>query len=140
MIDYSKLQKSLSHLELQYANYLSSQSRSALSDLDKEAIAESCIQRFEVCYDCAWKVLKRYLIEILGIPDVPNSPKPVFRLANENKLFSGSIEDWLRYADVRTNTAHDYDGDKALLCIKELRGFIDETRSLLTTMSGELQT
>jgi len=137
MIDYSKLQKSLSHLELQYSNYLSSQSRNTLSDLDKEAIAESCIQRFEVCYDCTWKVLKRYLIEVLGIPEVPNSPKPVFRLANENKLFVSSIEDWLRYADVRTKTAHDYDGDKALLCINELRGFIDETRALLTKMSGE---
>ena len=68
MIDYSKLRKSLSHLELQYSNYLTSQNRTGLSDLDKEAIAESCIQRFEVCYDCTLKVLKRYLIETLGIP------------------------------------------------------------------------
>ena len=137
MIDYSKLKKSLSHLELQYSNYLTSQSRASLSDLDKEAIAESCIQRFEVCYDSTWKVLKRYLIENLGIPDVPDSPKPVFRLANENKLFAGSIEAWLRYADVRTNTAHDYDGDKAQHCIAELSGFINETRALYTAMAGE---
>jgi nucleotidyltransferase substrate binding protein (TIGR01987 family) len=138
MIDYSKLQKSLSHLESQYSNYLGSQTRESLSDLDKEAIAESCIQRFEVCYDCAWKVLKRYLIENLGIPEVPNSPKPVFRLANENKLFNGTIEAWLRYADVRTNTAHDYDGDKAQHCLQELGGFINETRALYKAMSGVL--
>ena len=137
MIDYSKLKKSLSHLELQYANYLDSQNQANLSVLNKEAIFESCIQRFEICYDCTWKVLKRYLIENLGIPDVPNSPKPVFRLANENKLFAGSIEAWLRYADVRTNTAHDYDGDKAQHCIAELSGFIHETRALYATMSGE---
>ena len=137
MIDYGILRKSLSHLELQYSNYLTSQNRTGLSDLDKEAIAESCIQRFEVCYDCTLKVLKRYLIETLGIPDVPNSPKPVFRLANENKLFAGSIEAWLRYADVRTNTAHDYDGDKAQHCIAELSGFIHDARALYTTISGE---
>lgn len=136
-MDYSKLKKSLSHLELQYSNFLTSQSRTNLTDLDKEAIAEACIQRFEVCYDCVWKVLKRYLIEVLGIPEVPNSPKPAFRFANENKLFSSSIEAWLRYADVRTNTAQDYDGDKAQHCIKELGGFIDETRALYTAMSGE---
>jgi hypothetical protein len=68
---------------------------------------------------------------------VPNSPKPVFRLANENKLFNGTIEAWLRYADVRTNTAHDYDGDKAQHYIQELSGFINETRALYTVMSGE---
>ena len=51
MIDYSKLKKSLSHLELQYANYLDSHNQPNLSVLNKEAIIESCIQRFEICHD-----------------------------------------------------------------------------------------
>ena len=41
MIDYSKLKKSLSHLELQYANYLDSHNQANLSVLNKEAIVES---------------------------------------------------------------------------------------------------
>ena len=56
------------------------ESDASLPELIREAIAESVIQRFETCYDCLWKVLKRYLIEKLGLAEVPNSPNPIFRL------------------------------------------------------------
>ena len=42
----------------------------------EKAVAESVIQRFETCYDCLWKVLKRYLVEELGVANAPNSPSP----------------------------------------------------------------
>jgi hypothetical protein len=58
-------------------------------------------------------------------------------LANENKLLAGSIEAWLVYADTRTNTAQDYDGDKAQQCIARLNGFLKDTRALYTVMTGE---
>ena len=67
------------------------------------------IQRFETCYDCLWKVLKRYLSEGLGLPDIPNSPRPIFRLAHENDLFDSPLERWLQYAEARIDTSHDYD-------------------------------
>lgn len=111
MIDYEHLQKSLSHLEEQFLNYQSLDP--ALPRLMQEAVAESVIQRFEISYDCLWKVLKRYLAEELGIPEVPNSPKPIFRLAAENNLLVTPIEQWLGYADARINTTHDYSGEKA---------------------------
>ena len=57
MIDYSKFQKALKHLQLQYENYNTLDDRQDLTDIDREAIAESVIQRYEVCYDCLWKVL-----------------------------------------------------------------------------------
>ena len=59
MIDYDKFQLSLKRLEEQHDNY--QQHDPSLSDLNREAIAESVIQRFETCYDCLWKVLKRIL-------------------------------------------------------------------------------
>ena len=65
MIDYDKLRKSLKRLEQQYANYRTLDD--SLSALNREAVAESTIQRFETCYDCLWKVLKRYLSEGLGL-------------------------------------------------------------------------
>lgn len=137
MIDYSKLQKSLRNLDLQFNNYQNSLSRVDLSTLDKEGIAESCIQRFEVSYDCLWKVLKRYLIEKLGIPEVPNSPKPVFRLAHENKLLIAPIESWLAYADLRTDTSHDYDGDKAANCLAKMADFVADAKGIYQTMTGQ---
>lgn len=137
MIDYSKLEKSLKHLELQYENYNNSQYRTELSELDKEGIAESTIQRFETCYDTVWKTLKRYLVEELGIPEVPNSPKPILRLAFDNQLFSSPIEQWLIYADTRINTAHDYDKQKADECLDVLKNFIDDAIGLYQTMTGQ---
>ncbi|MBM4312520.1 MAG: nucleotidyltransferase [Deltaproteobacteria bacterium] len=137
MIDYDKFKKSLKHLELQFDNYNNSSTRTDLSELDREALAESVIQRFETCYDSLWKILKRYLMEELGIPEVPNSPKPIFRLGSESKLFSSTLEQWLQYSDARVDTAHDYSGEKAEECLKLMGDFIDDAIGLYQTMTGE---
>jgi len=102
MIEYDKFQQSLKHLELQFANYRTLDQ--ALPDLMQEAVAESVIQRFETCWDCLWKVLKRYLVEEVALPEVPNGPNPILRLANENHLLSSPIEAWLQYAKARVAT------------------------------------
>ena len=134
MIDYEKFRLSLKRLEEQHGNYR--RGNPALSDLDREGIAESVIQRFEVCYDCLWKVLKRYLTEQLAVVEAPNSPKSIFRLAYENDLFASPLEQWLRYAEARVNTSHDYDGEKAQACLALAPDFIDDAIGLYQTMSG----
>lgn len=136
MIDYDKFQKSLKHLELQYANHKLARDRPELADIDREAIAESVIQRFETCYDTLWKDLKRYLIEEFGLADVPNSPKPILKLAGENDLFASAVEQWLKYADARTSTAHDYSGEKAAEVLLIVGDFIDDAIGLYQTMTG----
>lgn len=135
MIDYDKLQKSLKHLELQFENYKAAQERTELSELDRDAIGESVIQRFETCYDTLWKNLKRYLIDELGLTEVPNSPKPVLKLANENNLLASPIEQWLKYADARTDTAHDYSEEKAAETLAIVGDFIDDAIGLYQTMT-----
>lgn len=134
MIDYVKLQKSLKHLELQYNNYATLVPD--LPALMREGIAESVIQRFETCYDSLWKTLKRYLREELGLAELPNSPKPLFRIAFENKLLGSDIEQWLRYADVRTSTAHDYSENKAKEALALMENFITDAIRLYKRMSG----
>lgn len=135
MIQYDKFEKSLRHLSLQFKNL--GNLDSDLSELNKEAVAESVIQRFETCYDCMWKVLKRYLNDELGLPEVPNSPKPIFRLANENKLLTSDISKWLTYADARIGTSHDYSGEKAQAALDLMSDFIDDSLGLYQTMSGK---
>lgn len=133
MIDYGNFQKALEHLKLQFENYKGLDD--AEPKLMQEAVRESVIQRFETCYDCLWKVLKRYLTEKLGVPDVPNSPKPILRLAHENNLFASSLEQWLIYADARIGTAHDYSGKKAMDALELMAGFIADAIELYQTMS-----
>jgi Nucleotidyltransferase substrate binding protein like len=136
MIDYDKLQKSLKHLELQFANYNFAQDRPELTDLDCEGIAESVIQRFETCYDTLCKDLKRYLIEEIGLADVPNSPKAILKLAGQSDLFVSSVEQWLKYADARTSTAHEYSGEKAAETLLIVGDFIDDAIGLYQVMTG----
>lgn len=135
MIDYGKFRLSLERLREQYANYR--QLDLSLPEVTREAVAESVVHRFETCYDCMWKVLKRYLVEELGVPDAPNSPKPVFRLAFENRLLDGPVERWLGYADHRVGTAHDYSLSKAEDCLAATGDFIADATALYETMTGE---
>ena len=110
MIDYGKFRLSPERLREQYANYR--QLDLALPEVTREAVAESVVHRFETCYDCA-----------------PNSPKPVFRLAFENRLLDGPVERWLGYADHRVGTAHDYSLSKAEDCLAATGDFIADERS-----------
>lgn len=137
MIDNENLQKSLKHLELQFANYKMSQDRAELTELDREGIAESVVQRFETCYDTLWKDLKRYLIEEVGLADVPNSPKPIIKLAGQNDLFASTVEQWLKYADARSATAHDYSGEKKDAVLLLVGDFIDDAIGVYQTMTGK---
>ena len=136
MIDYSMLEKSLKHLKVQYTNYLTIASRTDLGTLEKEAIKESVIRRFETCYDTLWKTLKRYLNEELGIPEIPKSHKPIFRIAEENKLLKSNTEQWLQYADARIYTSHNYSEDKGEEAVLLMRWFIPDAIDLLEKMTG----
>lgn len=135
MTEYDKFQKALKHLELQYNNHQTLDEDQP--ELIREAVAESVIQRFETCYDCLWKVLKRYLTEEMGIPSVPDSPKKIIRLAGENELFAATIEQWLKYANARIDTTHDYSGEKADGALALIADFIDDSIGLYQTISGE---
>ena len=82
------------------------------------------------------KSLKKYLTEELGIPETPNNPKGVFKLANENDLFAVPLEQWLDYADARIGTSHDYDGQKAQACLALVPAFIDDAIGLYQTITS----
>ncbi|WGK70389.1 nucleotidyltransferase substrate binding protein [Candidatus Haliotispira prima] len=133
MMEYDNFRKALQHLKVQFENYQNPDM--ALPELIKEAVAESVIHRFETCWDCLWKVLKRYLSEELGIPEVPNSPKPILRLASENNLFVSPLEQWLVYSKARIGTSHDYSGEKAEDALEVMSDFIDDAIGLYQTMS-----
>ncbi len=102
-----------------------------------ESVTESVIQRFETCYDCLWKVLKRHLVKRLGVADPPNSPKPIFRLANENHLLEDRVEAWIGYANARISTSHDYDGEKARAALELIPDFLDDAIALYKTLTGK---
>lgn len=133
MIDYSKLQRSLQLLEEQHNNLASLDA--SMPQFVKEALAESVIQRFEICFDCMWKVLRRHLEEYLGLSNVPYSPKPLFRTVHEADMLPSPIENWLAYANTRNATSHDYSGEKAQEALFLMSDFIKDAIALYQAMT-----
>jgi nucleotidyltransferase substrate binding protein (TIGR01987 family) len=135
MIDYSNYRRALKNLSLQYDNYR--EISSDLPLLTQEAIAESVIQRFEVCFDTQWKILKHFLRHNLGLAELPNSPRPLFRIAAQNNVLPSEIEQWMIYTGARIGTSHDYSGDKAQYALELVPAYINDSIALYQTMSGE---
>ena len=135
MIDYSKFRLSLKRLEEQYENHRNLDP--SLPDFLHEAVAESIIHRFETCYDCLWKALRRHMTEDLGISDMTNSPKGILRKANENDLLTAPVEDWMDYNQRRIDTAHDYSIEKAEECLEVAEEFIEDAIGVYQTVTGE---
>jgi len=132
MTNYIKLKNSLSRLKEMYENYKSFDSDS----WEKDAIKESCIHRFETCFDSLWKHLKKYLQDKVGLSDLPNGPKPIFRLAGENKLIE-NIETFFNYNNKRIATSHDYSEEKANETIDIIEDFITDTSILYKKISED---
>ena len=134
-IDYGNLRMSLKNLETQHHNLLDLSSD--YPAFVHEGMAESVIQRFEICYDTLWKTLRRFLVEALGVAEAPNSPRPIFRIAAENLLLAAGGERWELYVQTRIDTTHDYDGLKAANAIALMPAFIDDAIALYGEMTGE---
>ena len=109
----------------------------SLPAITREAVAESVIRRFNICYDCMWKVLRLHLTECFGVADIPNSPKPVFRLAFENDLFAGSLEQWMVYADSRVGIMDGYEGQKVNERLEIVGDFLRDAENLRRTIGKE---
>ena len=125
----------MKNLELQHENYLNLDEE--LPQLMKEAVAESVLQRFETCYETSWKTLRRYLQDELGLAEIPNSPRPILRIADENTLLASGFNQWDRYVNARIDTSHDYSSEKASLALAIVVDFIDDAIGLYQTMTGE---
>ncbi|MBE0501860.1 MAG: nucleotidyltransferase substrate binding protein [Desulfuromonadales bacterium] len=81
--------------------------------------------------------MKRYLEEEIGLAELPNGPKPILRLANENNLLPSDIVNWLQYNQARVDTSHDYSGEKVDRALKIMTDFVTDAIGLYKTMSGE---
>jgi nucleotidyltransferase substrate binding protein (TIGR01987 family) len=133
-IDYTKFKSALTRLEQRYIDYLNNQE--GAPEYIREALQESCIQRFEVCLDTSWKHLKKYLQEVEKMTDIPASPNGVFRKAFVALVIT-DVEKWMNFNDKRIATSHDYDASKASETFEVIADFISEAIALYEKISGE---
>ena len=135
-INYEKLEKSIAQLKAQYENFLNLEEQ-GLSEITKEAVKESVIQRFEVCYDSLWKALKKYLEKEQGLAQsLGESPKTIFRKIHEAGLInSDNLERLFAYVELRIGTAHDYSLDKVEEALEQMGDFVQDVSHIYNLLN-----
>lgn len=94
-------------------------------DESNDFVRDSCIQRFEYCYDLTTKMIKRYLSTTSENPSAINemSFQEIIREAYTKGVLKNSWDKWWEYRDDRNATSHGYDKNKAIEIVKGLRVF-----------------
>ncbi|MGD9969744.1 MAG: HI0074 family nucleotidyltransferase substrate-binding subunit [Sulfuricurvum sp.] len=101
-----------------------------LSNEIRESIRAGVIQNFEVCYEQAWKMMKRWLENHVGSTYVDGvTRRELFRVAAENRLIN-DVELWMGFHSSRNETSHTYDQTTASEVFAEAKPFLVEVKSL----------
>lgn len=99
-----------------------------------EIIRDSAIQRFEICYEIAWKALKQALI-FKGL-DTGNSPRDIFKNAFKLSLISDENV-WLDILIQRNLSTHTYSEALANSLYQKLPAFLSEMKYTLQKIQTE---
>lgn len=133
-LDFSALENALHQLEAS-VDYLNS----ALAKKDeglRMQFRNSAIQCFEFTYELSYKMIRRQLEQIMGIPEELRQMNfaDFIRTAAEAGLIP-DVKRFLRYRQIRNLTNHAYNSKQAEEVIVILDDFIADTHFLLTQLS-----
>lgn len=137
MIDYTHFQHALKNLERYWAVYEESKKSEAhIESAQLEMNRMAIVKAFQICYEAMKKVLKRYLIEEIGIADATNiKEKHIFIQAKDSGLLSSPLEQWLCYRNTRNDSTHDYGISAAHKVIDIIPIFTEDMIDLYQTLS-----
>jgi nucleotidyltransferase substrate binding protein (TIGR01987 family) len=99
-------------------------------------VRDSCIQRFEYCYDMSKKILIKHLKSISDDPmeidrtSLANNTRRAYSLG----IIKHSWDEWDIYRENRNNTSHGYDEDVAISIVEQLPIFYKELVFLLNRL------
>lgn len=78
-----------------------------------ETLRAGVVQNFEVAYEQAWKMMKRWLEMNTSPVDVDGvTRRQLFRLCHENRLID-DVDAWMAFHKSRNETSHTYNAETA---------------------------
>lgn len=98
-----------------------------------EFMRDSAIQRFELCFDLAWKTIKNYAKEN-GIECY--SPKECFKSAFRLKIINNE-EKWLEIIEARNLTTHLYSEEQAEKIYSKLPDYLVLFKKLIASIEKQ---
>ncbi len=102
---------------------------------------DSVVKRFELTFEIARKLLRRYLIDIdPGNAKIPPDQLHEFvHLGTQQNLLRGSWTEWRRIRDARNETVHGYREEKAREIALMAEPLLAEARVLLDNLKWRTQ-
>lgn len=114
----------------------------ALNEYEKDKsntfVRDSCIQRFEYCFDMSKKFLVKYLKSISDDPMEVDREKlsNIIRQAYKLGIVKHSWDEWDIYRENRNNTSHGYDENIATDIVDQLPKFYNEVLFLCESIKA----
>lgn len=125
-LSFSNLRNSISALEKSLN--VAKQIEDKTSDLF-ETVRAGVIQNYEVCYESAWKSMKRWIeendVEIDGL-----TRRALYIKAVENRLID-DVEKWMEFHKARNTTSHVYEVEVAEEVYEIAFEYLDYAKALL---------
>lgn len=110
---------------------------SSFSPIVQETLHSGVIQSFEVAYEQAWKMMKRWIranIEAEAADGV--SRRELYRLAAEQKLID-DVDTWMTFHQTRNMTSHTYDLETANDAYTDAVAFLPLVKDLLARLEAK---
>ncbi len=107
-------------------------------DLEDDFVISGTIQKFNLTFDIAWKVMKDIIVKYYKVLDfATGSPRETLRVAASVRLISD--DKWMNMLEHRNALTHDYNGEMAKdivgIIVEEyiplLEGFRDKAASII---------
>lgn len=128
-LDFTPLRKALDSLDRSLIRW-----RATPSD---EELRDACIQRFEYCFELAWKMIKRQAVAEGDSSDLLESmsKRGLFRMAAEKQWIDDPLR-WFDYQTQRNKSSHTYDLRVATEVASVIPSFREDARALLQTLEA----
>lgn len=102
----------------------------------QEAIRTATIQDFEVAYEQAWKLAKRWIDANVSPAALSGgSRRELFRLAAQHGLID-DVDLWMRFHQARNESSHSYDNETAAEVRTSAEAFVREAQKLLAALKA----
>jgi nucleotidyltransferase substrate binding protein (TIGR01987 family) len=105
----------------------------ASADL-RETVRAGVIQHFEIAYEIAWKMMKRWIELYVSAEAVDGvSRRELFRWAAQNHLID-DVDRWMSFHGARNQSTHIYQEEIAVGVLELAGEFLPEAEALLTRL------
>ena len=105
-----------------------------------EQVRDGLIQRFQFTYELCYRMLQRYLRDIVAsLDDVDQMTfQDLIRTGSQQGLLNGDWAAWRRYPDLRARSSHTYYAEVAEHVVSAIPDFLTEARHLHDQLSRRL--